>query len=218
MSIETFGAVVPNRPAEQVDQLIQQYHCIHRGRGHKMTRVYPGVAEGLAALDGRKTAATTKGTPTTRAVLEMFGLIGHFEHVQGTDGIPYKPAPDVLLGAMNAMGASREECLMVGDSAADMEAGKRAGMKTCAVRYGYGHEELDRRSARTQPRNGGRNKRFVVWPFQRINPTPSPSHRSAFSDQVARKPVSGKATIPVAAGRQATHCVRRPSDKRAILR
>ena len=42
---------------------------------------------------------------------------------------------------MNALGASREECLMVGDSAADMEAGKRAGIKTCAVRYGYGREE-----------------------------------------------------------------------------
>ncbi len=139
--IETFGAVIPDCPAEQVDRLIQQYRSIYLGRGHKMTRVYPGVEEGLAALGGRKTTATTKGTPTTRAVLEMFGLIRHFEHVQGTDGIPYKPAPDVLLAAMNALGASREDCLMVGDSAADMEAGKRAGIRTCAVRYGYGREE-----------------------------------------------------------------------------
>jgi len=43
--------------------------------------------------------------------------------------------------AMNALGAKPEDCLMVGDSAADMEAGKRAGMKTCAVRYGYGRIE-----------------------------------------------------------------------------
>ena len=28
---------------------------------------------------------------------------------------------------------------MVGDSPADMEAGRRAGVKTCAVRYGYGN-------------------------------------------------------------------------------
>ena len=34
---------------------------------------------------------------------------------------------------------------MVGDSTADMEAGRRAGVKTCAVRYGYGKpEELAR--------------------------------------------------------------------------
>jgi phosphoglycolate phosphatase-like HAD superfamily hydrolase len=29
----------------------------------------------------------------------------------------------------------------VGDSAADMEAGRRAGVKTCAVTYGYGRRE-----------------------------------------------------------------------------
>ena len=27
---------------------------------------------------------------------------------------------------------------MIGDSAPDMEAGRRAGVKTCGVRYGYG--------------------------------------------------------------------------------
>jgi len=139
--IETFGAVIPDCPPEQIDSLIQQYRTIYLARGHKLTQVYPGVAEGLAALGGRKTTATTKGTPTTRAVLEMFGLLPYFEHVQGTDGIPYKPAPDVLFAAMNALGAKPEDCLMVGDSAADMEAGKRAGMKTCAVRYGYGRIE-----------------------------------------------------------------------------
>jgi phosphoglycolate phosphatase len=137
--VETFGAVIPDCPPEQVDQLIQKYRSTYLERGHRMTSVFPGVAEGLAGLGGRKTTATTKGTPTTRAVLEMFGLLHHFEHVQGTDnGIPYKPAPDVLLAAMTAMGARREDCLMVGDSSADMEAGQRAGIKTCAVRYGYG--------------------------------------------------------------------------------
>ena len=61
--------------------------------------------EALAALGGRKSTATTKGTPTTRAVLEQFGLIQYFDHVQGTDGFPYKPAPDVILS--RAGGARR---------------------------------------------------------------------------------------------------------------
>ena len=43
--------------------------------------------------------------------------------------------------AMNALGADPSDCLFVGDSPADMEAGKRAGVKTCAVRYGYGKQE-----------------------------------------------------------------------------
>jgi phosphoglycolate phosphatase len=138
--IDCFGDVIPNCSAEQMDGLVEQYRSIYRGRGHKLTSVYPGVPEALAALGGRKGTATTKGTPTTRLVLEQFGLLPHFDHVQGTDGFPCKPAPDVIFTALNAMGADVSECLFVGDSPADMQAGKRAGVKTCAVRYGYGKE------------------------------------------------------------------------------
>ena len=136
-----FGELFPDYAQPQIDELIRQYRVNYLARGHKATHVYPGVPEALAALAGRKSTATTKGTPTTRAVLEQFGLIRYFDHVQGTDGFPYKPAPDVILTALAALGARPEECLMVGDSPADMEAGKRAGVKTCAVRYGYGKPE-----------------------------------------------------------------------------
>jgi HAD superfamily hydrolase (TIGR01509 family) len=136
-----FAEIFPDYNSQQIDELIRQYRVIYLARGHRQTRVYPGVPEALAALPGRKSTATTKGTPTTRAVLEQFGLIQYFDHVQGTDGFPYKPAPDLILTAMAALGARPEDCLMVGDSPADMEAGKRAGVKTCAVRYGYGKPE-----------------------------------------------------------------------------
>ena len=136
-----FGEIFPDYGPAQIDELIRQYRVNYLARGHKMTRVYPGVPEALAALAGRKSTATTKGTPTTRAVLEQFGLIQYFDHVQGTDGFPYKPAPDLILTAMAALGARPKDCLMVGDSPADMEAGRRAGVKICAVRYGYGKPE-----------------------------------------------------------------------------
>jgi len=138
---DLFHDIFPGCTPELADSLLQQYRGIYRARGHSMTRVFPGVAEALAGLGGRKTTATTKGTPMTRAVLDQFGLIGYFDHVQGTDGFPSKPAPDVILTAAAALGARPEDCLMVGDSPADMEAGKRAGVKTCAVRYGYGKPE-----------------------------------------------------------------------------
>jgi phosphoglycolate phosphatase len=136
-----FEEVLPGISRERLDDLIGQYRTVYTGRGHASTRLYPGVKEALAVLPGRKSTATTKGTQTTRIVLEMFGLLPHFDHVQGTDGFPCKPAPDVLLRAMEAVGARPEDCLFVGDSAADMEAGRRAGMRTCAVRYGYGKAE-----------------------------------------------------------------------------
>ncbi len=51
----------PDYTPEQIDDLIQHYRTNYLARGHSRTRVYPGVAEGLAALGGRKSTATTKG-------------------------------------------------------------------------------------------------------------------------------------------------------------
>jgi len=95
----------------------------------------------LDALGGRKSTATTKTSQSTRRVLEQFGLLRHFEHVQGTDGFPAKPEPDVILASLQGLGADPKDCLLVGDSAADMEAGRRAGVQICAVRWGYGDSQ-----------------------------------------------------------------------------
>ncbi len=136
--LDLFGELFPDFSQEQLDDLVRDYRTIYAARGHRMTRVYAGVEEALASLGGRKSTATTKGTPTTRAILEQFRLLRYFDHVQGTDGFPSKPAPDVVLKSLEALGTPLEDCLLVGDSAADMEAGRRAGVRTCAFRHGYG--------------------------------------------------------------------------------
>jgi HAD superfamily hydrolase (TIGR01509 family) len=139
--IECFSDVLPHFSPEQIDELVATYRVTYLARGHASTERFPGVLDALQNLGGRKGTATTKGTPTTRAVLEQFDLLPYFDHVQGTDGFPCKPAPDVVLRSIKALGAKPEDCLFVGDSVADMEAGRRAGVKICAVRYGYGKTE-----------------------------------------------------------------------------
>lgn len=139
--LDLFHDLFPQYTEAQIEGLIAHYRRVYPARNHLMTKAYDGVEAMLRSLPGHKTTATTKGTPTTRIVLELFGLLPFFDHVQGTDGFPAKPEPDVLFRAIEALGAHTEECLFVGDSAADMEAGKRAGIKTCAVLYGYGERE-----------------------------------------------------------------------------
>ncbi len=139
--LDTFQDVFPHYTPEQIEALIADYRRVYPSREHACTRRFDGVAEVLAALPGRKSTATTKGTPTTRIVLERFGLLSFFDRVQGTDGFPAKPAPDVIFKSIEAFGATPDDCLFVGDSPADMEAGKRAGVKTCAVLWGYGERE-----------------------------------------------------------------------------
>lgn len=139
--IDLFQDLFPAYTPQQIEDLIVHYRRVYPARNHTKTTPYPGVVEALAALGGKKSTATTKGTPTTRIVLELFGLLPYFDHVQGTDGFPAKPEPDVIFASLKALGAQPKDCLFVGDSPADMQAGQRAGVKTCAVLWGYGERE-----------------------------------------------------------------------------
>ncbi len=135
---ELFRDIFPSYPSSEIDSLILRYRDMYFAREHASTTLYPGVRETLSTLGGRKAVATSRRVETTRRLLEKFGLAGFFDHVQGTDDIPCKPAPDILLACMAALQVGPEECLMVGDSPADIQAAQRAGVRTCVVSYGYG--------------------------------------------------------------------------------
>ena len=141
---DLFKEVLPYYTMEQNHALLARYRQIYLGRGHSTTRVYDGVPAMLAGLGGLKSTATTKSTETARAILAQFGLASHFSHVQGTDGFPSKPEPNVIYRSLELLGVQPDECLMIGDAAPDMEAGRRAGVRTCAVSWGYGNQEAMR--------------------------------------------------------------------------
>lgn len=99
--------------------------------------IFPGVDKLLARLHCRGYrlgVATTKRTPWAKRFVEALGLAPHFDWVQGTDDFPHKPAPDVLLKALDVLCC--QGLWMVGDTASDVLAGKAAGLKTYAVRWG----------------------------------------------------------------------------------
>lgn len=142
---DLFQDVLPHFSESQIDELIRTYRRIYPERGHASTSVYPGVVEMLGKVGGRKSTATTKGTESATNILRQFGLLSFFDRVQGTDGFPAKPEPDVIVKSLEAFGVAPDDCLLVGDAGPDMEAGRRAGVKTCAVTYGYGEIEAMKR-------------------------------------------------------------------------
>ena len=113
--------------------MLAEYRPGYLARKHAATKVFPFVKEALAELPGRKATATTKGSQTTRAVLDLFGLLPYFDHVQGTDGFPAKPAPDVIFKSLEAFGAAKGDCLFVGIR---RQTWKRRGAQGCGLR-GY---------------------------------------------------------------------------------
>jgi phosphoglycolate phosphatase len=104
------------------------------------TRPYPGVTATLHALSSLTFGVvTTKAQEQAEMVLRQLQLTSFFQHIQGwVPGLQLKPAPDAIFAALAALRCAPQQALMVGDTAADMLAGKAAGLKTCAVTYGFG--------------------------------------------------------------------------------
>jgi HAD superfamily hydrolase (TIGR01509 family) len=110
-----------------------------------LTRLYPGVIATLQALSTFTLGiVTTKEQGQAEIVLRRLALASFFQHTQGgTPGLCLKPAPDTILAALAALHCAPSHALMVGDTPADILAGKAAGTKTCAVTYGFGtHDAL----------------------------------------------------------------------------
>lgn len=138
---DLFEDLFPEASADQVHAWIAEYRRVYPARGHKETLLYPGAAEAIARLGGIKSTATTKSTQTATHILNTFNLARHFHHIQGTDGFPSKPAPDVIHRALEVLGVEPKDALFIGDSVPDMIAGHAAGVNVCAVTYGYGNAE-----------------------------------------------------------------------------
>ena len=92
---------------------------------------YPGVLEGVERL-------TNKLRGLTMDFLKSRGLEKFFDTVVAGDDCPNnKPAPDMLLKAMDEMQVCASESLMVGDSRNDALAGRAAGVTVALVETGY---------------------------------------------------------------------------------
>ncbi len=127
----------PFAPAEALAPLESAYREHYPRHFVTRTRPFPGVLDLLGQLGERgysRVVATTKRPDAARALVEAVGLAGLLDHVQGTEGFPHKPAPDVILRGLAAVGGAGE--WMVGDTVSDIEAGRAAGLKTYAVTWG----------------------------------------------------------------------------------
>ena len=102
--------------------------------------ILPGVMDKLENLkeNGIKIAigSSSKNTPI---ILKQIGLDGYFDAVSDGNNITHsKPDPEVFLKAAEMLNIPPEDCMIVEDADAGIEAGKRAGMKTLAVQGAKG--------------------------------------------------------------------------------
>lgn len=128
---------------EKADEAVAKYREYFGEKGLLENAVYPGIPELLEKLKAAgKTllVATSKPTVYTNRILEHFDLMKYFADVQGSnlDGSRTKK-DEVIAYVLEANGISdREAAVMIGDRKHDVLGGKKCGLDTIGVLYGFG--------------------------------------------------------------------------------
>ena len=124
-----------------VDEVLAVYLDCYRERLLDTTRLYPGVAEALAALapDGPALAVlTNKPGDMSRTILEGLGVAARFARVLGAGDVPArKPDPAGLVALLAELGVAPADAWMVGDSPTDVETGRAARVRVAGVTWGF---------------------------------------------------------------------------------
>ena len=114
------------------------------------TRLMPNITETLEKLSekGRLALITMRHVPEKMVIqeLENLGIAKNFAYVvTALDTRNPKPSPEAYAKCSEHLNIESCECAVVGDSVADIRAGKAAGAKTVAVLSGlFSREELEK--------------------------------------------------------------------------
>ena len=124
--------------AEQAAALYMRHYA---EAGAAESTVYSGVNEMLAELRAaaRLFVVTSKNTTTAERILGMRALRRHFEGVAGNARLDDKS--DMVRELIERERIDRAAAAIVGDRAHDIVAGKRNGIFTIGVTYGYGSRD-----------------------------------------------------------------------------
>ena len=122
----------------------RSHYCIHC---KDKTEPYDGILNLLHNLkqDGFKTAIVSNKPHREVLILQNEFFSDCIDVAFGENestGIRRKPAPDMVLKALEHLGANQNECVYVGDSDVDIATARNAGVKSISVLWGFRKREF----------------------------------------------------------------------------
>jgi 2-phosphoglycolate phosphatase len=126
--------------AGDVEENVERYKAHQPSVMLSGTRLFPGVAETLAALKAiplQLAICSNKPRALTLELLDYFALAPMIDLVLGPEDVPRpKPAPEMLLQALARLHIKAREALYVGDMVVDIETARAAGVAVWVVPTG----------------------------------------------------------------------------------
>lgn len=129
-------------PEEQAAEAVRLYREYYGETGLFENELIPGTVELLTELrrrGKRVCLATSKPEQFSVRILDRFGLTQYFDFIGAASFDSSRSSKlAVIKHVLNSVGASPEECVMVGDRMHDIVGAHEAGMKCIAVLVGFG--------------------------------------------------------------------------------
>ena len=138
----------PDRFTPALADDVRRLFALHYDNdGFPATREYPRVfdrVKALRAAGAKVFIVTNKRMAGTKAMAARFCWDRVFDGVYSGDMYAADPSigklrkPALLSRVISGLGAAKDECVMVGDTANDFEAAAENGIESVAVAWGYG--------------------------------------------------------------------------------
>ena len=129
------------RTEARIEQCRQEFVAYYKVHMEDKTSVYEGITELLAELKNRglKIAVATNKVHVAVAPLmaKYFPNIRFDAMIGQREGVPVKPAPQIMFDILKETGCEPSETLHVGDTATDMQLAHNAGVTPVGVLWGY---------------------------------------------------------------------------------
>ena len=124
--------LTPECLSKIADHKEEQFRAAVRGHAEPL----PGVHAWLERLQhggARQGIASSAPVANIDTLIDELGLRGYFDAVVSGADMPGKPEPTLFLEVARLLDVPPEDCVVVEDAVAGVEAAKRAGMKCIAV-------------------------------------------------------------------------------------
>ena len=121
------------------EDTMERYRHVMYAQGWRAARPFAGADDVCARVcreGGHNHLCTHRGV-TARKYMEAWGLDRYFSvYVTDEDGLPRKPAPDMVRRVLETTGRPAQEFWMIGDRELDILAAQAAGVRGCLFTQG----------------------------------------------------------------------------------
>ncbi|MBQ8966973.1 HAD family hydrolase [Ruminococcus sp.] len=134
-----------SRSPEMINSLHAEFTVQYEAHLADKTKAYAGIKELISALKSRRAklaVASNKPDKFTKIIVEQTFGKGTFDVVLGKrEGVPTKPAPQIMEDILKAAGVKAEDSIHSGDSNVDVATAHNAGIACIGCTWGFRTEE-----------------------------------------------------------------------------